>query len=115
MRHTVLKGWGYELHVVNKPEYCGKLLVFNKGKRCSWHMHKVKDEVFFLIKGRMIVLWSDVSDDINEAESLLLEVRDSFHVPVGRRHRMIALEDSELIEFSTQHFDSDSYRIEKGD
>jgi len=28
---------------------------------------------------------------------------------------MIALEDSELFEFSTQHFDEDSYRIIKGD
>jgi len=28
---------------------------------------------------------------------------------------MIALEDSELFEFSTQHFDEDSHRIIKGD
>jgi hypothetical protein len=28
---------------------------------------------------------------------------------------MIALQDSELFEFSTQHFDSDSHRIVKGD
>jgi hypothetical protein len=28
---------------------------------------------------------------------------------------MEALEDSELFEFSTQHFESDSHRIEKGD
>ena len=26
-----------------------------------------------------------------------------------------ALEDTELFEFSTQHFESDNYRIEKGD
>jgi hypothetical protein len=25
------------------------------------------------------------------------------------------LEDTELFEFSTQHFDEDSYRLEKGD
>jgi hypothetical protein len=25
------------------------------------------------------------------------------------------LEDTELFEFSTEHFDEDSYRIEKGD
>jgi len=28
---------------------------------------------------------------------------------------MVALEDTELFEFSTEHFDEDSYRIEKGD
>ena len=43
----VEKGWGYEIWIVNKPEYCGKLLYFNEGKRCSWHHHKIKDEVLF--------------------------------------------------------------------
>jgi hypothetical protein len=28
---------------------------------------------------------------------------------------MLALEDTELFEFSTQHFDDDSYRIIPGD
>ena len=30
----VPKGWGYEKWIVNTDEYCGKLLFFNKGKRC---------------------------------------------------------------------------------
>ncbi|HZY58384.1 MAG TPA: hypothetical protein VFE56_01395 [Candidatus Binataceae bacterium] len=36
-------------------------------------------------------------------------------VPAGLIHQMEALEDAELLEFSTQHFDSDSHRVEKGD
>jgi len=36
-------------------------------------------------------------------------------VPIGLVHQMEALEDSELYEFSTQHFDSDSHRLIKGD
>ena len=39
----VPKGWGYEKWIVNTDEYCGKLLFFNKGKRCSWHYHKIKE------------------------------------------------------------------------
>jgi len=35
-------------------------------------------------------------------------------VPVGLIHQMVALEDCELFEFSTQHFDSDSHRLVKG-
>jgi len=31
------------------------------------------------------------------------------------RHRMEALEDTVMFEFSTEHFDEDSIRIEKGD
>jgi len=45
----------------------------------------------------------------------MLNAGDNFHVYRGLRHQMIALEDSELFEFSTQHFDSDSHRIQKGD
>lgn len=42
------KGWGFENWIVNKPEYCGKLLYFREGKMCSWHYHKLKDETFLL-------------------------------------------------------------------
>ena len=110
----VPKGWGWERWVVNCKEYCGKLLFFNKNKRCSWHYHKLKDEVFYLQSGKMIVFYSD-NDELENAEQLILNAGDNFHVYTGLRHQMVALEDSELFEFSTQHFDSDSYRILKGD
>ena len=113
MKH-VEKGWGWERWICNGPEYCGKLLFFNKGKKCSWHVHRLKDEVFYLQSGKMLVKYSD-EDDISQAKELILNPGDNFHVYRGLRHRMIALEDSELFEFSTQHFDSDSYRLEKGD
>ena len=96
----VPKGWGFEKWIVNCEEYCGKLLYFAKDKRCSWHYHKLKDEVFYIQSGKILVKYAD---------------GDNFHVYRGLRHQMIALEDTELFEFSTQHFDSDSYRIQKGD
>jgi quercetin dioxygenase-like cupin family protein len=113
MQH-VDKGWGWERWIVNKEEYCGKLLFFNKGKRCSWHFHKIKDEVFYLQSGQMTIHFG-TDDDLSLAQTLTLNPGDNFHIPVGLRHQMIATEDSELFEFSTQHFDSDSYRVVKGD
>jgi len=110
----VPKGWGFEKWIVNNEEYCGKLLYFVKGKMCSWHYHKLKDEVFYIQSGKMLVKYSD-DDDLENAKELILEKGENFHVYRGLRHRMIALEDTELFEFSTQHFDSDSYRLEKGD
>ena len=110
----VPKGWGHELWIVNKEEYCGKLLFFKEGKKCSWHHHKIKDEVFYLQSGSLVVRYSD-EDDIKTAKERVMKPGDAFHVYVGLRHQMEALEDSELFEFSTQHFDSDSYRIIKGD
>ncbi len=113
MKH-VEKGWGWERWIVNCDEYCGKLLYFDNGKRCSWHYHKLKDEVFYLQSGLMMVYYSE-NDDLTKAEQQLLTAGDNFHVYRGLRHQMVAFQDSELFEFSTTHFDSDSYRIVKGD
>jgi quercetin dioxygenase-like cupin family protein len=113
MKH-VDKGWGWERWIVNKEQYCGKLLYFDAGKRCSWHYHKIKDEVFYLQSGKMIVKFSD-EDNLGKADEVVLMPGDNFYVYTGLRHQMMAIENSELFEFSTQHFESDSYRIEKGD
>ena len=110
----VPKGWGYEKWIVNKEEYCGKLLFFNAGKKCSWHYHEIKDEVFYLQSGKMIVRYGD-GDDLETAEETLLEPGMKFYIYPGLRHQMEAIEDCELFEFSTEHFDSDSYRVVKGD
>ena len=110
----VTKGWGWEKWIVNCEEYCGKLLFFNKGKRCSWHYHKIKDEVFYLQSGKMMVYYSN-NDKLSSAKQMVLHPGENFHVYRGLRHQMVALEDSELFEFSTQHFDSDSHRVLPGD
>jgi len=108
------KGWGHELWIVNNEKYCGKILFIKKGKRCSWHYHEVKDETFYLQTGKLKV-WLSNSDNRSEAYEKILTSGDSLHIYTGLRHQMLALEDSELFEFSTQHFDEDSKRIEKGD
>ena len=110
----VPKGWGFEKWIMNCSEYCGKLLYFAKDKKCSWHYHKLKDETFYVQSGKIKVYFGD-SDDISQSKTVILKKGDNFHVYRGLRHRMEAIEDTELFEFSTQHFDSDSYRILKGD
>lgn len=109
----VSKVWGHEKWIVNKPEYCGKLLSINAGHYTSWHFHELKDEVFYLQSGKLKVLYSDDSD-IRLAKEVVLNPGNAFHVYRGLKHRIIALEDSELFEFSTQHFDSDSHRLMEG-
>ena len=113
--HRVEKGWGYELWIHNSDKYCGKLLFFNKKKKCSWHYHKLKDETFYLQQGRLLLRYG-WDEDINKAETLILKPGDSFHVPVGLKHQMTGLLKANILfEFSTQHFDSDSIRIIPGD
>ena len=110
----VSKGWGYEKWIVNKKEYCGKILFFAKGRKCSWHYHKLKDEVFYIRKGKLLVKYS-YDEELKKAEEVILEEGDNFYVKTGLNHQMMGLKDTEMFEFSTQHFDSDSYRLEKGD
>ena len=110
----VPKGWGFEKWIHNSNLYCGKLLYFVKHKKCSWHFHKIKDEVFYVQSGKIKVFYGD-GDSILDSNETILEKGDNFHVYRGLRHQMLALEDTELFEFSTQHFDSDSHRIQKGD
>ena len=108
------KGWGHELWIFNSELYCGKILCFNPGKKCSWHYHEIKDEVFYIQSGRIELLFSEW-DDIDTAEKIILEQGESFHVRPGLRHQMKALEATELFEISTTHSESDSIRVIKGD
>ena len=110
----VPKGWGYEKWIVNSPLYCGKILWFCKDKKCSWHYHKKKDVVFYVRSGKLAVYWS-WNDEFEYANLIELGPGDKFHVPPGMRHRMLASEDTEMFEFSTEHFEDDSIRIIRGD
>lgn len=95
------KVWGEEHWIVNR-DYCGKVLMLNKGYRCSIHYHKIKDETFYIISGRVLM-------EINNQKRILLP-GDKQHIAPGDRHRFTGLENSEMIEFSTHHNEDDSYR-----
>ena len=99
----VQKIWGSEEWITNR-DYCGKKLILNKGFRCSMHHHKNKDETFYILKGKVLMETDKQSLIMNEGESILIEPHT--------KHRFTGLEYSEIMEFSTHHEDSDSYREE---
>jgi len=106
---VVSKGWGSEIWIANGEKYCGKILKIDRGKSCSLHYHKLKTETFFLRAGRLRVrLLESLGAEITELD---MNPGDCMDVHPGLLHQMEALEDAELFEFSTQHFDSDSHRI----
>jgi mannose-6-phosphate isomerase-like protein (cupin superfamily) len=112
--HVEPKGWGREVWIANNELYCGKILEILKGKRCSLHFHELKTESFYLRAGRLLVRLKEsrASDVIEE---FVMNTGDCMDIPPGLVHQMEALEDTELIEFSTQHFNSDSHRLIPGD
>lgn len=109
---VVIKGWGKEIVFVNNGEYCGKILSFEKGKKFSMHYHLLKKETWYVSKGRFIFIWIETSNGTKHSE--YLEVGDVITNERGEPHQLIALEDADIFEVSTQHFDTDSYRIWKG-
>jgi mannose-6-phosphate isomerase-like protein (cupin superfamily) len=112
--HIEPKGWGREVWIANSERYCGKILEMRKGRKCSFHFHQLKTESFYLRAGRLKLRVKE-SPEAETIEEFILEAGECMDVPIGLVHQMEALEDSELYEFSTQHFDSDSHRLIKGD
>lgn len=122
-RKFVPKGWGHEEWIVNNDKYCGKKLQFHEGRKCSFHYHKLKDETFFVVKGKVQIRFVE-PDYLKEAEQIFLKKEyhiaelvagQSFHIPVKMAHQVFALMNSTIIEFSTTHYDEDSIRIIPGD
>lgn len=101
----VPKLWGYEKWIENNEKYCCKILGLNKGYQCSLHYHKNKDEMFLVTSGH-------VRFELGE-EVMHLRAGSFIRVPPNTPHRFAGIEDSLIMEVSTHHEDSDSYRIEE--
>jgi mannose-6-phosphate isomerase-like protein (cupin superfamily) len=96
------KAWGKEIWLANTDSYCGKIMELRRGWRCSYHYHKIKDETFFIRKGRLLM-------EI-EGHSYVMHEGDSVRIRPGQKHRFTGLDDGEIIEISTHHDEGDSYR-----
>lgn len=110
--HIEPKSWGREIWIANNSLYCGKILEIEKGKRCSLHFHKLKTESFYLRAGRLKVRVKE-SPEAELLREFEMNAGECMDVPPGLVHQMEALEKAELIEFSTQHYDSDSHRLSR--
>jgi mannose-1-phosphate guanylyltransferase len=111
--HREEKGWGYELWIHNDTDYCGKVLVVNAGKKCSLHYHERKKETFYVQTGQ---IWMRTVDEKGRESKFEMPAGDVLEITPGLKHQFGGIaERSEIMEFSTEHFESDSIRIEKGD
>jgi mannose-6-phosphate isomerase len=93
------KPWGYELHWV--PEglsYMGKVLHINAGCRLSMQVHDIKQESYFLIKGRAAIIWENNRGELIETE---LQPMVGYRTSVGQKHRLKGITDCDIMEAST--------------
>jgi quercetin dioxygenase-like cupin family protein len=104
----VEKPWGHELIWAHTPQYVGKLLVIEAGRRLSLQRHEVKDESILVNSGRLRLFLEDDDGVVLEEE---LGPGEHRHVPTGRIHRYEAIERTDLIEVSTPEL-GDVVRLE---
>ena len=109
----VKKKWGEEVIINNTQEYCGKILRFKPNGMFSMHYHCEKSESWFINKGEFIMDYIDT--ETAERKTTVLKEGMVVDIPKYQPHKLFTLDGGEIFEVSTQHFDDDSYRIEKGD
>jgi mannose-6-phosphate isomerase-like protein (cupin superfamily) len=103
----VEKPWGYELIWAEAPRYVGKILHITKGHRLSRQYHKVKEETLRVLTGAMDLEVGEA----NAVVTLRMNAGDTFHVKPTTIHRMIAVEDTDVLEVSTPELE-DVVRLE---
>ena len=106
------KGWGAEYWIVNNEKYCGKILQFKQDAEFSMHFHIQKEETWCVTEGKLLMRYFDLTNA--EQCERILEKGDVVHLKPNIPHKLIALKESIVFEVSTQHFEEDSYRIQKG-
>jgi mannose-6-phosphate isomerase len=96
------KPWGYELRWAVTDKYLGKVLHVNKGEALSLQYHERKDECQYVVKGCVDI-------ELGGADGVLTTHRmragDTLHIEPGTRHRITAVEDTDIFEVSTPEGD----------
>ncbi len=102
------KPWGYELRWGITDRYAGKVLHINKGEALSLQYHERKDEYQYVVRG---VVEMELGGPDGELTKHRMEAGDTLHITPGTRHRLTAVEDTDIFEVSTSEID-DVVRLE---
>lgn len=99
---TVTKPWGHELIWAKTDRYVGKILHVRANEALSLQYHRVKDETIMVLSGRLLF---ECFAEGEEPSTRELEPGKPFHITPGLRHRMIAIDDTDVLEVSTPELD----------
>ena len=102
------KPWGFELRWAVNDRYLGKLIHIDAGHQLSLQYHVQKDESILVLSGVLDLL---LENDSGVIERHRLGPGMSARIRPCRRHRFIAVEDTELLEVSSPEID-DVVRLE---
>jgi mannose-6-phosphate isomerase len=102
------KPWGYEIRWAVTDRYLGKIIHVNQGEALSLQYHERKDEWLLVSKGAVDI---EIGGLDGELEARRMRAGDAVHLPPHTRHRVTAVEDSDIFEVSTPEID-DVVRLE---
>jgi len=102
------KPWGHELRWAITDRYLGKVLHVRGGQALSLQYHVQKDESIYVLSGLLDLV---LESPAGELETHRLTPGMSARVHPGRRHRFVAVEDTDLLEVSSPEVD-DIVRLE---
>jgi mannose-6-phosphate isomerase len=107
-RAHIKKPWGWEDRFAITDKYLGKVIHVNAGEMLSLQYHRQKDETLLVIRGVMDL---QLDDDAGTLQTHRLTPGMSKRIVPGKKHRMIAVEDTEFFEVSSPEID-DVVRLE---
>jgi mannose-6-phosphate isomerase len=102
------KPWGWELVWAEADDYVGKLLFVRAGESLSLQYHELKDESWLVQQGRARLELGEVGAEL---EVLEIAPGDAYRFRPRTVHRVTALEDTTVVEVSTNHL-TDVVRLE---
>jgi mannose-6-phosphate isomerase len=101
-KEIVQKPWGHELIWAKTERYVGKILHVRAGEALSLQYHRVKDETIMVLTGRLSF---EFFADGEAPHTRELAPGEPFHITPGLRHRMVAIDDTQILEVSTPELD----------
>lgn len=96
------KPWGYELRWAVTDRYLGKVLHVNKGEALSLQYHERKDEFQYVVNGCVDI---ELGGPGGALKTHRMRAGDTLHIAPGTRHRITAIEDTDIFEVSTPEGD----------
>jgi quercetin dioxygenase-like cupin family protein len=92
-----------EFWVANEEEagYCGKFLFVNEGQTCPYHIHSLKHETFFVLKGTVRMVVDGAERTLQEGDLLVM--------PPGLRHSFTGVGPALLLEVSMPSRRNDNF------
>ncbi|MBA4390774.1 MAG: hypothetical protein C0399_07535 [Syntrophus sp. (in: bacteria)] len=101
---------------ISHREDIGHLAFFElkKGHVRGNHYHEKKEEVFYIISGKVRAIFFDI--DNSEKEEQILTRGDKIKVATRIGHIFLGIEDTLVVEYSPQYYDKeDAFRMDLED